>query len=93
MRNSNFKSIGLNSFKKAQAENELTLYHELQEDEYFRNNPHLLEFKKRNYIDPDLLAKLRAGKTLYTDKPIELSDKNGPQFGCKSYSFMPVLSN
>ena len=36
---SNFKSIGLNSFKKAQAENKLTLYHELQDDEYFRDNP------------------------------------------------------
>mmetsp|Transcript_10327 Transcript_10327/g.13975 ORF Transcript_10327/g.13975 Transcript_10327/m.13975 type:complete len:128 (+) Transcript_10327:590-973(+) len=36
LRSSNFKSIGLNSFKKAWQDNGLTLYHELQEDEYFR---------------------------------------------------------
>ena len=81
MRDSNFRSIGLNSFKKAQAENELTLYHELQEDEYFRKNPHLLKFKKPNYIDPDILALLHAGKTLYTHKLIK--DKAGYEFGRK----------
>ena len=36
MRSAKFKSIGLNSFKKAQEDNPLVLYHELQEDEYFR---------------------------------------------------------
>ena len=81
MRFANFKSIGLNSFKKAQAENELTLYHELQDDVYFRENPHLLEFKKKNYIDPDILAVLKAGKTVTAIKLIK--DKQGFEFGCK----------
>ena len=88
MRCSNFKSIGLNSFKKAQAENELTLYHELQEDEYFRENPHLLEFKKKNYIDPDILAARRAGKELHTNELIQ--DSNYYTFGRK-YTFKHLL--
>jgi len=63
-------------------ENPLTLYHELQEDVYFRENPHLLEFKKPNYIDPDILAARRAGKGVFTNKLIK--DKHGYEFGCKS---------
>ena len=78
---SKFKSIGLNSFKKAEAQNKLVLYHELQEDEWFRQNPHLLEFKRQNYIDPDILAARRAGKTVYTNKLIK--DANGFEFGRK----------
>lgn len=81
LRYSNFKSIGLTSFKKAAAENELTLYHELQEDEYFRANPHLLEFKKKKYIDPDILAARRAGKSVFTHDLIQ--DKDYNTFGCK----------
>ena len=81
MVHSNFKSIGLNSFKKAEAQNKLVLYHELQEDEWFRQNPHLLEFKRQNYIDPDILAARRAGKTVYTNKLIK--DANGFEFGRK----------
>ena len=81
MRYSNFKSIGLNSFKKAQEQNKLVLYHELQEDVYFRENPHLLEFKKPNYIDPDILAVLRAGKSVPINKLIK--DSDGFEFGCK----------
>ena len=65
-RYSNFKPIGMSSFDKAKIANKLTLYHELQEDEYFRENPQLLEFKKKNYIDPDILAARRAGKTIFT---------------------------
>ena len=81
MRYANFKSIGLNSFKKAQEQNKLVLYHELQEDVYFRENPHLLEFKKPNYIDPDILAAMRAGKSVPINKLIK--DKDGFEFGCK----------
>lgn len=44
---SKYHSIGKDSFKKALAQNPLCLYHDQQqEDEYFLNNPHLLEFKK-----------------------------------------------
>lgn len=71
----------MNSFKKAQEDYPLTLYHEMQEDIYFRENPHLLEFKKKNYIDPEILAARMAGKTIYTNKLIK--DKSGFEFGCK----------
>ena len=76
LRYGKFKSIGLSSFKKAQDENHLTLYHELQEDEYFRKNPDLINFKKKNYVDPDVLAARRAGKTVHTHDLIQDRDYN-----------------
>ena len=88
MRYSKFKSIGLNSFKKAQEENKLTMYHELQEDEYFRENPQLTEFKKKKYIDPDILAARCAGKTIITNKLIK--DKTGFEFGCKYHMVLLI---
>jgi len=38
-----------------------------------------LEFKKKNYIDPDILAARRAGKELHTNELIQ--DKSYYTFG------------
>ena len=80
MRNAKIKSIGLVSFKKAAEENKLTLYHELQEDEYFRQNPQLIEFKKKGYREgADALQ--RGPKTVPINELIK--DSNGFEFGRK----------
>ena len=47
----------------------------------FRKNPDLLEFKKKNYVDPDLLAAERAPKKIPLNK--KTSDKNGYTYGRK----------
>ena len=56
----------------------------LKEDVMFRKNPDLLEFKKKNYVDPDLLAAERAPKKIPLNK--KTSDKNGYTYGRKLQS-------
>ena len=53
----------------------------LKEDILFRKNPDLLDFKKKNYVDPDKIAAERAPKKA----PINplLRGDNGFTFGCK----------
>ena len=74
-------SLGVNSFNKARFESELILSHMLKEDILFRKNPDLLDFKKKNYVDPDKIAAERAPKKA----PINplLRGDNGFTFGCK----------
>ena len=74
-------SLGINSFNKARFEKALELTHLLKEDVIFRKNPDLLEFKKKNYVDPDLLAAERAPKKIPLNK--KTSDKNGYTYGRK----------
>ena len=45
----------------------------------FRKNPDLLDFKKKNYVDPDKLAAERAPKKIPLNKKV--SDKNGYTYG------------
>ena len=58
---------------------------------YFRENPTLLQFKKPNYIDPDILAVRRAGKSVPINKLIK--DSDGFEFGCKLKGLFHVSSN
>ena len=88
MRYAMFESIGKNSFQKVLGENKLTLYHELQEDVFFRENPHLLQFKKKKYVDPDILRAKMAPKTIFTNSLIK--DSNGFEFGCKQQGLLPA---
>ena len=57
----------------------------------FRKNAGLLEFKKKNYVDPDRLASENAPKKIPLN--VKTTDKNGFTFGCKSfiYSFIRVV--
>ena len=53
----------------------------LREDIMFRKNPDMLEFKKKNYVDPDLLAAERAPKKVPLN--VKTTDRHGFTYGCK----------
>ena len=88
MKEAKHNNIGITSFNRARFESELILSHMLREDIIFRKNPDLLEFKKKCYVDPDLLAAERAPKKVPINK--KTTDKNGFTYGCTYfiYSFI-----
>ena len=81
LREAKHTSLGVNSFNKARFESELILSHMLKEDILFRKNPDLLDFKKKNYVDPDKLAAERAPKKAPIN--VLMKGNNGFTFGRK----------